>query len=343
MAHPASTEASFTPANRGEHVEAVTDFIAEQFLGGADEEEEELQDPETDEVEGDEDEGDEPEASEDDQEDNADEAAKPIDPPVSWDKDAKGLFEQLPPDLQAKVAEREAQRDKALQSATTDAANARRNADAEANAKFAETQRQYASHLEQLASRFAPQRPDPAILATDPVTFYQLQAYYEQEVAQQHELQQRSAQAAHEAEQRDAITRQQELAKEDQFLASELGENWTDMTKRRELLTNLDEVGALLGYKDLLGQANPTDILALKAAAEWKAKADELDQLRMNHKMAGLRAQKAAPRVSKPGTSQTSAEKSARGRQSAWAGVKSSRGRDGDASAAFLESIGVKL
>jgi hypothetical protein len=180
-------------------------------------------------------------------------------------------------------------------------------------------------------------------LPTDPVTFYQLQAYYEQEVAQQHELQQRSAQAAHEAEQRDAITRQQELAKEDQFLASELGENWTDMTKRRELLTNLDEVGALLGYKDLLGQANPTDILALKAAAEWKAKADELDQLRMNHKMAGVRAAKEAPRVSKPGTSQTGAEKSARGRQSAWAGVKSSRGRDGDASAAFLESIGVKL
>jgi hypothetical protein len=97
MAHPASTEASFTPANRGEHVEAVTDFIAEQFLGGADEEEEELQDPETDEVEGDEDEGDEPEASEDDQEDNADEAAKPIDPPVSWDKDAKGYLSSYRP------------------------------------------------------------------------------------------------------------------------------------------------------------------------------------------------------------------------------------------------------
>jgi hypothetical protein len=334
------------PISRSEQFDAVGDFIADEFLGGKDEpEEEEGNTDSADDDTSDDDNTDDDDQSDSDdgQDDGTDEAVKPIDPPVSWDKDAKELFAQLPPELQSKVAEREAQRDKAIQSATTEAANARRNADVEANAKFAETQRQYASHLEQLASRFAPQRPDPAMLQTDPVTFYQLQAYYEREVAQQHELQQRSAQVAHEAQQREAITRQEALAKEDQYLASELGENWTDMTKRRELLTNLDEVGALLGYKELLGEANPTDILALKAAHEWKVKADKYDQLQMNHKMAGVRAAKEAPRVSKPGTSQTGAEKSARGRQSAWDAVKKSNGRSGDALVSYFESNGIKL
>lgn len=51
---------------------------------------------------------------EDDQEQAAEPGDPAIAPPISWDSEAKELFEQLPPDLQTKVAAREAQRERAL-------------------------------------------------------------------------------------------------------------------------------------------------------------------------------------------------------------------------------------
>jgi len=322
---------------------SVQDFIADQFLGGADEPEpEENEDPEGAEPEGERAEGDEPEAN-DETNDEADEALEPIAPPVSWDKDAKGLFEQLPPELQEKIAEREAQREKAIQSATTEAAQAKRNALAEANAVFADQQRQYAQHLEQIASQNAPQRPDPTLAVTDPAAYVQHLALFEAQNAQQQELMQRAAQANAEAQQRDAITRQHEIDKDQEALATALGDEWTDIGKRQALLTSLGEVGAILGYSpELQGQANATDILALKAAAEWKAKADKYDSL-LSNKMAAVRAAKGAPRVSRPGTASTRAEQSSRSRDAAWGAVKASGGRSGDANAVYLESIGIKL
>jgi hypothetical protein len=109
------------------------------------------------------------------------------------------------------------------------------------------------------------------------------------------------------------------------------------------LLTSLGEVGAILGYSnELQGQANATDILALKAAAEWKAKADKFDKLQ-DTKMVAVRAAKAAPRVAKPGTAATRGEQSARQRSSAWGDVVKSRGKNGEATATYLESIGIPL
>ena len=341
MAHQQAAEASSAPANRGEAVEAVLDSITEQFLGGDEPEEEENEIPEGDEPEGDEDEADEADSEETDEEDS--EAPEPIAPPISWDSDAKEAFAQLPRELQEVVATREAQRDKAIQTATTEAANAKRNAVAEANAAFADYQRQYASHLEQIASQYAPQPPDPALAAQDPGRYIALKAQFDADYAQYHAVIQQSAQARSEAEQRDALTRQHEIAKDQEVLASQLGDDWTDMSRRKELLTSLETVGAELGYPmDLMSQANATDILALKAAAEWKAKAEKYDALQKN-KMAAVRAAKDAPRVSKPGTAPTRAEKSSRQRDVAWADVKASRGKNGDANAAYLESIGIKL
>jgi hypothetical protein len=340
MAHPTTSEAS-TPVS----AEAVQDFIAEQFLGGADEpapEEEEQELPEGEEPEGETDEAPEAESDEEPNEEDS-EAPEPIAPPVSWDKDAKELFQQLPHELQQKVVEREAQRDKAVQQATTEAANAKRTASVEANQALAEYQRQYASHLEQIASQYAPQPPDPALAAQDPGRYIALKAQFDADYAQYHTVIQQSAQARSEAEQRDALTRQHEITKDQEVLASQLGDDWTDMSRRKELLTSLETVGAELGYPmDLMSQANATDILALKAAAEWKAKAEKYDALQKN-KMAAVRAAKDAPRVSKPGTASTQAERSSRQRNSAWDAVKASKGKSGDAAAAYLESIGLKL
>jgi hypothetical protein len=262
-------------------------------------------------------------------------------PPVSWDQDAKALFEQLPPELREKVTAREAQRERAVQAATTAAAEARRNAVAEANALFADQQHLYASHLEQIAAQRMPQRPDPALLAEDPQAFYELQAHYESEVAQHQALARAAAQAEAEAQARDALTRHHALAQDHAALAAELGDDWTDVSRRRALLTDLEAVGAELGYSmELMGEANATDILALRAAAEWKAKADKYDQLQSARPDA-VRAARAAPRVARPGIAPSRAEQSARSRDAAWARAKSER--SGEAYAALLDGMGITL
>ncbi len=89
-----------------------------------------------------------------------------------------------------------------------------------------------------------------------------------------------------------------------------------------------------------MGQANATDILALRAAAEWKAKADRYDALQSG-KPAAMRAARAAPRASRPGVTPTRAEQSARSRDAAWARAKAER--SGDAYAAVLDSMGISL
>jgi len=165
-AHQPTAEAS-APVS----AEAVQDFIAEQFLGGSEappDEEDETQIPEGELPEGTD--PDDPDFVDPDNPDDPDGEAppEPIPAPISWDKDAKELFAQLSPDLQAKVVEREAQRDRAIQTATTEAANAKRNATAEAHQQLAQFQRHYASELEQIAVRLAPQRPDPTLAATNP-------------------------------------------------------------------------------------------------------------------------------------------------------------------------------
>lgn len=320
---------------------AVQDFIASEFLGGPDEPEEEEENPEGEQPEGEQEEAEEAESEE--QEEEEGEASKPIAAPVSWDKDAKERFAQLPIEDQQYIADREAQREKAIQSATTEAANAKRNAVAEANALFADQQRQYASHLEQIASQLAPQRPDPTLAATDPAAYVQHLAIFEAQNAQYQQMMQQAANAKNEAAQRDTFARQHEIEQNAKVLADHFGDAWTDTKQRQELLTGLEQVGAELGYSpELMGQASAADILALAKANEWKAKAEKYDKLQ-GTKMEAVRAAKGAPRIAKPGTTGARNEASNRNREAAWADLKSSGGRSGDAAAAYLKSIGVDL
>lgn len=262
-------------------------------------------------------------------------------PPVSWGQDAAELFEQLPPELQEKVAAREAQRERAVQTATTAAADARRNAVADANALFADQQRLYAQHLENLALQMMPERPDPGLLAVDPQGFYRQQAAYEGQLAQRQAMAQAAAQADAEAEARDALARHHELSQDHAALAQTLGEEWTDATRRQAMLTGLEAVGAELGYSmGLMGQANATDILALRAAAGWKAKAEKYDALQAGRSNA-VKAARAAPRVAKPGASPGRADRTARSRDAAWARAKAER--SGEAYAAMLDQMGITL
>src|SRR3546814_5587834 len=64
-----------------------------------------------------------------------------------------------------------------------------------------------------------------------------------------------------------------------------------------ELQRTLESIGAELGYPaELMAQASSTDILALKRASDWKAKAEKYDKL-IAKRMEGVRAAKALPRM----------------------------------------------
>jgi len=326
----AQTFEAETPATSDARVEDFADFLDtldedENSAAGALPAEEEAPDP-----------------SDAEAPDGADEPGDPaIVPPVSWGEDAAELFEQLPPELQEKVAAREAQRERAVQTATTAAAEARRNAAAEANALFADQQRLYAHHLENLAAQMTPQRPDPGLLAIDPQGFYREQAAYEGQLAQRQAVAQAAALAQAEAQQRDQIAQYHDITQDHAALAHVLGEQWTDASQRRAMLTDLESVGAELGYSmELMGEANATDILALKAAAGWKAKAEKYDALQAGRAQA-VKAARAVPRVAKPGANPGRAERSARSRDAAWARAKAER--SGDAYAAMLDQMGITL
>lgn len=331
MAHPA-TEASAPPTNTGEAVEDFADFL--DTIPGEDEEDEAA--PQ---------EGDDPDAltSDDLEAQEGDEPEAPaIDPPVSWGADAKELFEQLPPDLQAQVAEREAQREKLIQSKTTEAAEAKRSARTEAETAFAERQRQYANEIEFFASRMVPQAPDPALASHDPVAFIQQNAQYQAGLAQYQQMMQRANVAAQEAQARDQSAAQESLKAEEAWLAEQLPE-WNDPAKRQALLTGIQSAGAELGYDaDALSQANAMDILALKKATEWKADAEKYRALQKG-KMEKVRAAKTLPKAVRPGVAPTRGEINTTRSQNAWQNVKGARSKEAqaDAFATYLETSGL--
>ena len=331
MAHPA-TEASAPPTNSGEAVEDFADFL------------DTIPDEEQDETAPQE--GDEPDALTSDDLEEAQEGDEPeapaIDPPVSWGTDAKELFEQLPPELQSQIAEREAQREKLIQTKTTEAAEAKRSARTEADTAFAERQRQYASEIEFFASRMVPQAPDPALANHDPVAFIQQNAQYQAGLAQYQQMMQRADVAQQEAQQRDHMAAQESLKAEEAWLAQQLPE-WNDPAKRQALLTGIQTAGAELGYDaEALSQANAQDILALKKATEWKADAEKYRALQKG-KMEKVRAAKTLPKAVRPGVAPTRGEINTNRSQAAWQNVKAAKSKDAQANAFadYLESSGI--
>lgn len=325
------TEAA--PASSGDAVEDFADFV--------DTHEEEKEETDDLPLEGEEAlEADEPES--DDTQDEGDEQDDPaIDPPISWGTDAKELFGQLPADLQKQVVEREAQREKFVQQKSAEAAQARQTASAEAAAQFADQQRQYASELEQYASYFAPQAPNPAMASTDPVAFIQLNAQYQAELAQQQQLQQRSYQARQEADYRSQQAEAAQFQADIAILEQAIPE-WSDVAKRTEMLTDVTRIGAELGYtNEIMAQASAADVLALRKAAEWKAKASKYDALQKT-RMETVRSAKTLPKVSRPGTAPTRGEVSNARAQQSWQNVKGAKSKDAQAAAFadYLENSG---
>lgn len=84
----------------------------------------------------------------------------PADMPASWSKDDAELWEALPPEAQAKIAEREGERDRAVNQKFQEAANVRKEFDSkltEANVN----RDKYAAAIDEVLSFINPQAPDP--------------------------------------------------------------------------------------------------------------------------------------------------------------------------------------
>jgi hypothetical protein len=262
----------------------------------------------------------------------------PIDAPVSWDAEAKAKFAELPRELQETVAKRESEREKFVQQKSQEATRAKTEAEQTAIQQLAQIETGYAQHFQQLAEQLQPQRPNPALLQVDPQAFYAQQANYEETLAQQRELQQRSHHFAQQAQARAAHIEQAERTEQHRQIV-ELFPEYVDPTTGPEWGRKLTAVAKELGYPDeLIGQARAQDIIAMKKVADLKAKADKYDALQAK-KMEKVRAAKGKPPVSaRPGVAQGSEQLRARTAQAALDVAKSSKNRDVQG-AAFFEYL----
>lgn len=245
-------------------------------------------------------EGDEPTAEDEPEIEEEVDDLPPIDAPVSWDAEAKEKFAELPRDVQEYVAKREGERERFVQSKSQEAAQARQTAISQATAELAQIEQGYAQHFQSLAEQIAPQRPNPALLQSDPMAFYAQQANYENAVAQQRELQQRAELHVQQAQARAHQAAQAEQAEQHRIIVEQFPE-YADPTTGPKLRAELSAIAKELGYPDeLIGQARASDILAMKKVSDFKAKADKYDAL-MSKQMAKVRAAKGLPKVAKPG------------------------------------------
>lgn len=285
------------------------------------------EEPETD--------ADEVEDDGDEQDDSDDEPEEPaIEAPVSLTADEKAQFAQLPAEAQRLIADVEARRNIQVQQATTRAADAQRAAQSAAAAADADAKAVYAQQLMAFTARFAPQAPDPALARADPAQYIALDAQYRAEAAQHSQIVQQIEALRDEAERQFAQQEQVSVKAEWEAVIADVPEA-RDAAQMQQLLDRLTPLAVELGYPpELIANARPTDIRAVKRAAEWKAKADKWDAAQ-GRKMQRVRdAKTAKPDAAKPvkssGERQLS-EAQARLRQS---------GSDADAMRAF-EAMGL--
>lgn len=254
-----------------------------------------------------------------------DEELPPIDAPVSWTAEEKERFAGLPRETQEFIAKRETERERFVQTKAQEAIRAKTEVERAALSQLAEIERGYAQHFQSLAEQLQPQRPNPAMLQHDPQAFYAQQAAYEATVAQQRDLQQQAQTYAQQAQARDAHAAQAEHAQQVQILSEQLPE-WLDPTTGPKLASEYTAVAKEMGYPDeLINQARATDILAMKTAADWKAKAAKYDAL-MSKQMAKVRAAKGLPKTATPGVSQGSEQLRANRATAAFERAKTSGG-----------------
>lgn len=294
-----------------------------------------------DEPEGEESDEAEPETGEDEAEiddEQEDEELPDIDPPVSLTAEEKEEFKTLPREAQEILVRRVGALEKGFQSKAQQAANAERNAQQAALEQLAQIERNYSQQFQQIAQQFTAQRPDPRLLTSDPQTYSQQLYAFEQAEAQRQYAQQQAEAYAQQAAQREEQIERETQQREAQILSENLP-GFFDPQTGSELRRKLTDAAKAMGYSDeLITNANAQDILAMNIAAEWKAKADQLDKLNKS-KMQKVRSAKG--KMATPGMAGGQAQNRAARAASAFEAAKNSQGKQRvDNFADYLEQSG---
>lgn len=240
-----------------------------------------------------------------------DEPETAIDAPASLTAEEKAKFAALPKEAQEYVASLEARRATQVQTATTKAAEAQRTAEAAAARADATAKATYAQQLKVFADSFAPQRPDPQLIHTNPQEYMYLNAQYEAGKAQHDELMQHVDSLGQEAE--TALT-ETEQAERDRALMA-IPEVANEAT-REQFFSKAIEEGKRLGLDmSKVGSATAEEFKALREIASLREKAEKYDAA-MARQMQRVRGGKNKARTARPNAAQPSSGEKAGYRES---------------------------
>lgn len=217
----------------------------------------------------------------DDDEQEVDEAAEEaqpdaVDMPSSWGKEDAELWQSLPADAQAKIAEREAQREAGLNSKLMEAANVRKAIEAQA-AEANANRDAYAQAIDAVVGLIATPKPDPARYGLGTENFdrdsYDIALYnWEQTQGQvQSLLQQRQAIAAQQ-EQEAQAARQSAFQEVEQAAWPKFVETvpeLADPVKGRQIIADLVQYAVAEGLPQEVFQAGTVNSHEMRLL--WKA------------------------------------------------------------------------
>ena len=321
-----------TPVDAVADAEKAFNDIAETF--GVEEDEEEPVGEE----------GDEPEAQAEDEPDDeaADDDLPPIDAPVSWTAEEKEAFKALPREVQETVNRRESERERFVQTKAQEAARARQETEQAAIQQLAQIERSYAEQYHAIAQQLDVPEPDPLLMMQDQAAYVQQMRAFKAAQAQRTQAQQNAAYYAQQAQARDAQAAQAHAQQEYQVIAEHFPE-YVDPTTASKHQTELASIARELGYpNELISEARATDILAMRKAAEWKAKADRLDKLEAG-KMEKVRAAKGKPPVVTPGVAVAQSQSRLKRADEAFSRAKTavSTAEKGAAFGEYLTNVGI--
>jgi hypothetical protein len=277
QAEPAGESAEPAPIN-------VEDFYGQD--GRAPEQEEQREDG------GEQQEGEQPAEGAEEPNDDA------IEAPKSWSKEDREAWHQIPRAQQEIISRRETERDRHLRQVTTQASQTEQRIQAQAREALQTITSNHAAQLEQYAKMFEVPQPDLRLLNSqnpaDRDLYFQQEAQYRAAAAHRETANRQALEARQHAEalkQHERQVAQQEFAK----VLSESIPEWSDPSARANGIAELAPIATELGYSaEVQSEANATDILALRKAFNWKAKADKYDAL-MKQKMVPVRAAKNVP------------------------------------------------
>ena len=279
-----------------EPIIAAEPTLEDRFAAFSDHEDEEQQD----EPQGDAPANDEPQLEADDVE-VTDDDLPPITAPVSWTAEEKAEFAELPRALQETLTRRESEREKFVQTKAQEAKSASQKAEQTAAERIAQVQNASVETLKAMLPEI-PLRPSTALMAQNPAQYAYLMEAYEGAIAQHQYVQQIANQVEQSQQAAERAAAQQEASENEAILREKFPEYFGEGAA--ELEKNLRSTAVALGYsEDQLAYVNAQDVLAMRAASEWKAKADKFDTL-MAKKMETVREAKKLPKVSRPGVSQ---------------------------------------